>query len=81
MRFKGWYRKMDKEKIADDLQVHSSSLTAINEILRQTIVLLKKADDQQRNYFLNWVLSKALDTIGIIANRLDEISADLKYLK
>ena len=72
---------MDKEKIADDLQVHSSSLTAINEILRQTIVLLKKADDQQRNYFLNWVLSKALDTIGIIANRLDEISADLKYLK
>ena len=72
---------MDKEKIADDLQVHSSSLTAINETLGQTIVLLKKADDQQRNYFLNWVLPKALDTIGIIANRLDEISADLKYLK
>lgn len=78
MRFKGWYRKMDKEKIADDLQTHSSSLTAINETLRQTTVLLKKADDQQRNYFLNWVLPKALDTIGIIANRLDEISADLK---
>lgn len=72
---------MDKEKIADDLQVHSSSLTAINEILGQTIVLLKKADDQQRNYFLNWVLPKALDTIGIIAKRLDENSADLKYLK
>lgn len=72
---------MDKEKIADDLQVHSSSLTAINETLRQTIVLLKKADDRQRNYFLNWVLPKALDTIGIIAKRLDEISADLKYLK
>ncbi|KRL73303.1 hypothetical protein [Ligilactobacillus saerimneri] len=69
---------MDKEKIADDLQTHSSSLTAINETLRQTTVLLKKADDQQRNYFLNWVLPKALDTIGIIANRLDEISADLK---
>ena len=73
--------KMDKEKIADDLQVHSSSLTAINETLGQTIVLLKKADDRQQNYFLNWVLPKALDTIGIIANRLDEISADLKYLK
>ena len=72
---------MDKEKIADDLQVHSSSLRVINETLRQTIVLLKKADDRQRNYFLNWVLPKALDTIGIIANRLDEISADLKYLK
>lgn len=42
---------------------------------------MKKADDQQRNYFLNWVLPKALDTIGIIAKRLDENSADLKYLK
>ena len=62
---------MDKEKIADDLQTHSSSLTAINETLGQTIVLLKKADDRQRNYFLNWVLPKALDTIGIIAKRLD----------
>ncbi len=79
VRVKGWYRKMDKEKIADDLQVHSSSLTAINETLGQTIVLLKKVpNEQQRNYFLNWVLPKALDTIGIIANRLDEISADLK---
>lgn len=43
---------MDKEKIADDLQVHSSSLTAINETLRQTTVLLKKVpNEQQRNYF------------------------------
>lgn len=72
---------MDKEKIADDLQTHSSSLTAINETLGQVTALLKNADDQQRNYFLNWVLPKALDTIGIIAKRLDEISADLKYLK
>lgn len=72
---------MDKEKIADDLQTHSSSLTAIVEAPGQVTALLKNADDQQRNYFLNWVLPKALDTIGIIANRLDEISADLKYLK
>lgn len=69
---------MDKEKIADDLQVHSSSLTAINEILGQTIVLLKKADDQQRNYFINWSLPKTLDAIGQINDRLDAISADLK---
>ena len=70
---------MDKEKIADDLQVYSSSLTAITEALGQTTVLLKKTpDDQLRNYFINWVLPKSLDTIGIIANRLDEISADLK---
>lgn len=33
---------MDKEKIADDLQVHSSSLTAIVEALGQVTALLKK---------------------------------------
>lgn len=56
-------------------------MTAIVEALGQVTALLKNADDQQRNYFLNWVLPKALDTIGIIAKRLDENSADLKYLK
>lgn len=78
MRFKGWYRKMDKEKIADDLQTHSSSLTAINETLGQVTALLKNADDQQRNYFINWSLPKTLDAIGQISDRLDTISADLK---
>lgn len=69
---------MDKEKIADDLQVHSSSLTAIVEALGQVTALLKNADDQQRNYFINWSLTKTLDAIGQISDRLDTISADLK---
>lgn len=69
---------MDKEKIADDLQTHSSSLTAIVEALGQVTALLKNADDQQRNYLINWSLPKTLDAIGQISDRLDTISADLK---